>query len=338
MPFPSFVSLLVCMLTSCRATRDTELRRFEYAHIAMGVEARVALYAPDESAAIEAARAAFDRIDALDRELSDYMPESELSRLSARSGGDAVEVSDDLLRVLERSIEISRASDGAFDVSVGPVVALWREARKTHVLPSDASIAAAREHVGWQAIELDRARRTVRLAKRDMRLDVGGIGKGFACDEAFKVLEQHGITRCLVALAGDIRLGAAPPNTNGWKITATSGDATSSTEHLVLADCGVSTSGDTEQFVEIAGTRYSHIVDPRCGRALTSRIRATVIARDATTADALATAASVLGPAAGVELCARIPGAGASIEAAAPGGIVHTANVNFAARARVPAH
>jgi thiamine biosynthesis lipoprotein len=309
------VSLVFGGCASQVSASTQHLERFEYSHIAMGVRARIALYAPDESRAIAAASAAFTRIEALDAELSDYRPDSELSQLGAHSGGPPIEVSDDLFRVLERSIDISCASDGAFDVTVGPPVALWREARKSRLLPSDSAIAAAREHVGWQSIELDRSRRTVHLAKRDMHLDVGGIGKGFACDEALAVLAQHGVTHCLVALAGDIRLGDAPPDRDGWRIDATSGEEGTRVDALVLSRCGVSTSGDTEQFVEIDGARYSHIVDPRTGGALTSRLRMTVIACDATTADALATAASVLGALDGVALCTRL-GAKASIESA----------------------
>jgi thiamine biosynthesis lipoprotein len=317
------------MLVSCRASDAAHLARFEYARISMGVEARVALYAENESAAIDAARAAFDRIDELDRELSDYMPESELSHLSARSGGAAVEVSDDLFRVLERSIEFSRASDGAFDVSVGPLVALWRTARKSRELPTESSLDEARTHVDWKSIELDHERRTVHLARSGMRLDVGGIGKGFACDEALAVLHAHGIERCLVALAGDVRLGSAPPGRAGWSITASSGGDASEVEHHVLADCAISTSGDTEQFVEIGGARYSHIIDPRTGRALTSRIRVTVIARDGTSADALATAASVLGIDAGLDLVARFTAAEAFIESTTSNGVVRNASAGF---------
>jgi thiamine biosynthesis lipoprotein len=298
----------------------------------MGVEARVALYAPDEEPAIDAARAAFARIDELDRELSDYKPDSELSRLGARSGGPAIEVGDDLYRVLDASIAVSRASGGAFDVTVGPLVSLWREARKTRELPSGERIDAARASVGWESIELDARHRTVRLAKPDMRLDVGGIGKGFACDEALKVLQAHAIDRAFVALSGDIRFGAPPPGRKGWKVTATSGDRAASAEQLTLANCAVSTSGDTEQFVEIGGERYSHIIDPHTGEALTSRIRVTVMARDGTTADALATAASVLGPDEGIDFVTRFDGTEAMIETINPSGILLRTTRGFQSR------
>lgn len=324
------VSILSAGCASGGDDSARDLARFEYSRIAMGVAARIALYAPDEERAIAAARAAFERIDELDRELSDYKPESELSRLGASSGGPPVAVGDDLYRLLERSIDMSTASEGAFDVTLGPLVLLWRTARKHHELPSEVDLAAARARVGWQSIELDRARHTVRLARTGMRLDAGGIGKGFACDEALLVLERQGITRCLVALAGDIRLGAPPPGQAGWRVQAESGEREAEVDELLLAGCAVSTSGDTEQSVEIGGARYSHVIDPRTGRALTSRTRVTVIARDGTTADALATAASVLGPVAGLELIGRFFGADGLIEVVAPGGHVRRASAGYA--------
>jgi thiamine biosynthesis lipoprotein len=321
----SALGIALFFIASC-ASVPARLERFEYAQISMGVLTRVELYAPDECAAIAAARAAFARIDALDRTLSDYMPGSELSRLSAHSGGEPVAVSDDLFGVLERSVEVSEASGGAFDVTIGPLVRLWRAARKSGELPSASDIEAARRLVDWRAIEFDREHRTVRLAKPGMQLDVGAIGKGFAADAAVETLREHGITRCLVALAGDIRIGEPPPDATGWRIDAgarneaVSRDPVSrDVDRMRLANCGVSTSGDTEQFVEIGGTRYSHIVDPHTGLGLTSRIRATVIARDATTADALATAASVLGPERGLDLVTRFDG-DALVEELAPAG------------------
>jgi thiamine biosynthesis lipoprotein len=303
------------------ASMPARLERFEYAQISMGVLARVELYAPDERSAIAAARAAFARIDALDRTLSDYMPESELSRLSARPFGAPVAVSDDLFRVLERSVEVSEASGGAFDATVGPLVRLWRAARASGELPSTSDVDEARARVDWRAIELDRAHHTVRLAKPGMQLDVGAIGKGYAADAAVETLREHGVTRCLVALAGDIRIGDGPPEANGWRIdaSATNDVVPRDVDRMQLANCGVSTSGDTEQFVEIGGKRYSHIVDPHTGVGLTSRTRVTVIARDATTADALATAASVLGPERGLDLVLGC-GADALVEELSPAG------------------
>ena len=151
----------------------------------------------------------------------------------------------------------------------------------------------------------------MRLARPDMQLDLGGIGKGFAADEAVALLAARRLSRCLVALGGDIAAGDPPPQRPAWQVATT----TAPSALLLLSNGGVSTSGDTEQFVEIEGARYSHIVDPRSGMGLTSRIEVTVIAPDATTADALATAISVLGPQAGQALLKEFPGCKAIVGA-----------------------
>ena len=147
-----------------------------------------------------------------------------------------------------------------------------------------------------------------------MRLDLGGIGKGFATDEAMAVLVDRGISRCLVELGGDMLLGSPPPDAPAWRIAVELEDHSGPPPLLDLANVGIATSGDTEQYVEIDGRRYSHIVDPRTGLGLTSRIAVTVIAPDATTADALASAISVLGPEDGLALLRRFPGASALVE------------------------
>ena len=171
----------------------------------------------------------------------------------------------------------SRLSDGAFDVTVGPYVRLWRFARKRKVLPTPAEIAAARAAVGWQKLRLDARTRTVTLLVPNMRLDLGSIGKGYAADQAMQILKGRGIDRALVAASGDIAVGNPPPGQRGWKIgIALLGSATNSAPLTVLLhNAGISTSGDTEQFIEINGVHYSHIVNPATGLGLTNRIQAT---------------------------------------------------------------
>ena len=277
------------------SVRQEPLTRFQYTQIHMGVQVRIILYAPNEEAADRATAAAFRRFEELDQIMSDYRPSSELMRLCAKAGGPPVRVSEDLFRVLEKSIELSRLTDGGFDITVAPEVALWRRARQTHVLPSAEEIAAARDLVGWQHVLLDRAHRTVQLTKPGMKLDLGGIGKGYADDAAIAELKRQGIRSALVEAGGDIALGDAPPGTAGWRIEIPNAAHKGSPPELLLHNCGVSTSGDTEQFVEIGGKRYSHIVDPHTGIGLTNRIEVTVIAPNATTSDGLSTAISVIG-------------------------------------------
>ncbi len=262
--------------------------RVEYTSIVMGVEARIVLYAADESRARCAARAAFDRMAHLDDVLSDWRGDSELVRACREaSSGRAVPISRDLCRVLVRAGELSAATDGAFDITVGPVVALWREARRTGQLPGDQARLEALGRVGWRNVHVDAKACTLRLARAGMQIDLGGIGKGFAADEALAALAARGYRCALVTVGGDIAAGERPPGREAWEVAAASG------EMIPLRNAGISTSGDAEQFVEIDGARYSHIVDPRSGIGLTNRMQVTVIAPDATTSDAIATALCV---------------------------------------------
>ncbi|MHC4948709.1 MAG: FAD:protein FMN transferase [Planctomycetota bacterium] len=295
------------------------LRRFEDARVVMGVQARIILYGPDEAAARAAAVAAFDRLASLDAVMSDYRRDSELRRLGAASGRGPVAVSDDLFRVLARSQEIAAATDGAFDVTVGPFVELWRRARRTARAPADDALAAAAARAGWRRLALDPETRTVDLAAERMSLDLGGIGKGFAADEVVRLLADRGHDRCLVDLGGDIACGRPPPGAEAWRVGLDDGGP-----DLALRDgAAVATSGDTEQFVEIDGVRHSHVVDPRTGRALTRRRRVTVVAPDGATADALASALSVLGPEATPTVLARFPGTAARVVEIDDEGVEH---------------
>jgi len=261
----------------------------------MGLPVRILLHAPDERRAESAARAAFARIAKLDAMMSDYKPDSELRRLGDE-GQAWTPVSPDLLEVLTTAVAVARATDGAFDPTVGPLVALWRETRKTGKLPAPAAIEAARTPVGWTHVEIDRARGAVRLMKPGMQLDLGGIAKGYILGEALRALRMSGLGRALVESGGDIVVGSGPPGLAGWRIDAPSADALFRGRASRLTNSALATSGASEQFVEIDGVRYSHVIDPRTGMAVTSQVTARVIADDGATADALATALTVLGP------------------------------------------
>lgn len=294
------------------------LRRFEYSEVAMGVRARVVLYAADEASAQKAARAAYDRIARLEDIMSDYRPTSELMQLSAKAGGPAVKVSPELLFILQKSQDLAKRSGGAFDVTVGPVVKLWRKARKSGAMPPKGELTAARKLVGWRKVHIDPKGSRVRLDTPRMQLDLGGIAKGYACDEAIRALKQNGVKSALVEMGGDIVVSGAPPGKKGWEIEVADADAKPSFDKLrmtggklrmlTLSNAAVSSSGDTEQFVVIGGKRYSHIVDPRTGLGLRDRIAVTVVAPDGITSDGLSTAISVLGERKGRALAKTYPG------------------------------
>jgi thiamine biosynthesis lipoprotein len=255
---------------------------------------RLLLHAPDERSALEAARAAFGRIKSLEEMMSDYRPDSELRRLEGRSG-ERVTVSPELFHVLRTALDVARISDGAFDPTVGPLVALWRTARREQRLPDDVAIRRAREIVGWRRIHLDSG--AVRLDTAGMRLDLGGIAKGYILQEALHTLRARGVTAALVEAGGDVVVGDAPPGRPGWTIATSGSDPAFAQRAGSLSNAALATSGPTAQFVEIDGVRYSHVVDPRTGLGVTSGRTVRVIASDAEIADAVATALGVTGPA-----------------------------------------
>jgi thiamine biosynthesis lipoprotein len=270
----------------------------------MGTLITITLYTQDPAAAKAAAGAAFRRIDALEDIMSDFQADSELMRLCDQPFGTAVPVSAELFDILQRGQKIAELSDGAFDVTVGPYIRLWRFARKRKVLPTPEEIASAREAVGWQKLRLDPHTRAVTLLVPNMRLDLGGLGKGYAADAALRILKGRGIERALVAASGDIAIGNPPPGQCGWKIGIApfDGATNKAPRTLLLHNAGISTSGDTEQFIEIHGVHYSHIVNPATGLGLTNRVQATIIAPDATTTDSLDTTVSLLGVQRGLAL------------------------------------
>lgn len=319
------VTWILCGAMTMGQASDRPLERFEFSQIQMGMPFRVVVYARGEESANSAAAAAYARIRELNGVMSDYEPESELMHLCRSAGtGQPVKVSRDLQTVLSRSLALSRKSDGAFDVTVGPIVKLWRKARKTKKLPDAGELAAARKLVGYRNIVLDEQAGTVELLVQGMQLDLGGIGVGYAVDEALAVLKTRGIDMAMIDGSGDIGVGNAPPGEPGWRIGIAPLDADREpSRFLILKNGAVTTSGDAFQFVEVDGRRYSHIVDPATGLGLTERSSVTVIAVNCTVADSYTKAVSVLGPERGLALIDSTPGA-AAIVVRAPHGQVES--------------
>jgi thiamine biosynthesis lipoprotein len=311
-------ALFIACLLPLSCCSAAELQRFARTELHMGVEFEVILYAADAAQADAALTKAMARVAALDKALSDYDLESELSKLSATSevaGGNsppvfpAVKVSDDLWTVLAQSHEVSRLSDGAFDATVGPLTKLWRRARRQKELPDAELLRAARAAVGYQFLKLDAAAHTAQLQKPNMRLDLGGIAKGYAADEAVKTVVACGLSRVLARASGDIAAWDPPPGETGWTIgIAPLNPDDPPTQFLSLARKAVSTSGDSRQHLIVNGKRYSHILDPRTGEPIASRCSVTAIAPCGILADAIDTAASVLGAQQGLALAKKFPG------------------------------
>jgi thiamine biosynthesis lipoprotein len=301
---------LLTAATSCVSAvlaEDIVSRRYEYSEVHMGLPVRIVLHAADEATARAAATAAFARIAVLDQMMSDYRVDSELRRLEQHHG-EWTAVSPELYDIIERAVAIARASDGGFDPTVAPVVALWREARRTRRMPALETLAAATSLVGWRNIGLDPSARRIALRRPGMRLDLGGIAKGYILQEALRTLQSLHVARALIESGGDIVVGDAPPGRRGWRIDALSANRAMRLRAMHLANAAISTSGDEMQFVDIDGVRYSHVVDPRTGLGLTNHLVAVVIGPDGATADALATALTVIGIERSGKLLSQFPG------------------------------
>jgi thiamine biosynthesis lipoprotein len=305
---------LALLIAGCITTREEidSATRYEFHQPEMGVPFRIVLYAYSKNAAEGAATAAFARIAQINDVMTDYDSDSELSRLSQTSGQNKdVPVSPELWVVLARAQELAESSHGAFDVTVGPVVNLWRYARRQGVMPDPDRLAKARAAVGYTKMQLDSRRHTVKLLAPNMRLDLGGIAKGYAVDQALRTLDHLGITNALVSGGGDMAVSGPPPGKPGWRIELPPLDATNAppARYVMVSHVGISTSGDLFQRLEIDGTRYSHIIDPRTGIGLTDHRLVTVIASDDFTADGLTKVMSVLEPKEALKFIAKTPDA-----------------------------
>ena len=321
-----FIPQLTLLLAAFGQPHEASAQHaYQATQVHMGVPFKIVLHAPSEAAAKRGFDAAFRRIERLDNILSDYDPESELSRLNRTAPSEhPVSVGSDLWAVLHYAQSLSKQSDGAFDVTVGPLSRLWRRARRQRELPSSEMLDEARAATGYAFLRLDEERQTAQLLQPNMRLDLGGIAKGYAADEALAELRAAGLSSALVDASGDMAFGDAPPDKPGWQVGIAPLNADDPpSRFLHLSNCGIATSGDAWQYVEIDGQRYSHIVDPRTGLGLTDRSSVTVIAADGISADALASAVSVLGPRAGIALIDAIDSAAALI-VRAPHGDVET--------------
>jgi thiamine biosynthesis lipoprotein len=298
----------ICMLSACQAFGQT---KYTFERSEMGSPFTITIYGVDSAAVAEAAAAAFDTAQKLNACLSDYIDTSEICRLSATGGQRRwVRVSPPLFDILQRSLEAARLSEGSYDITVGPIVRLWRQARKTRQFPDSVALKMALTKTGYRYIHLDTATHSVMLDKEGMQLDIGGLGKGFVAQAALDLIRQKGFPVVMVNAGGKIVTGDVPPGKKGWiiGINAPEEKDVLLPSFLLLKEMAVATSGDIYQYVELNGKRYSHIVDPRTGIGLTERRNVTALAPDGTEADWLATACSVLSWKKSLQLIHQLPG------------------------------
>jgi thiamine biosynthesis lipoprotein len=290
------VMLLALALSGPRCAAAT--KPFVESRPAMGTTFTIYLYAPDATAAEANFEAAFDEIERIEEALSNYRPTSELSRINRLAPAEDVTTDPEVFAFLQTSLEYGRRTQGAFDITVGPLMRAWGFFRGEGHYPSPDELARARHNVGWQNVVLDPARRTVHFLKPGVELDPGGIGKGYAVDRVVDLLREAGVTAALID-AGSSTFYAlgAPPDQSGWKIRVPRpGDRSRTVSTVILRDESLSTSGSYEKFFKLDGRVYCHIMDPRTGAPVENVLQTTVIAPDATTSDALSTSMFVMGP------------------------------------------
>ena len=268
------------------------LKRYQAQEELMGTQASVTVYADTPENAKAAIAAAFARGEEINQIASDYLPNSELTRFNGAEAGVWFPASQDLLTMVAYGIELADLTNGAYDPTLGAMTHLWRETKAAQKLPSTRTLDQARERSGWELVEVDLKTEKIRKLKEGLRLDLGGLAKGYAADQMLAVFEKKRMTSALILIGGDVRCGEAPPESAGW-VVGLNDYKNEVTTTMTVSNCAVSTSGNLQQFVDIEGRRYSHIIDPATGLGTTDSLLASVVAQNGLMADPLATAASV---------------------------------------------
>lgn len=273
-------------------------QRFSFTAPKMGSPFTIILYSNDSVQAAHLAKQCFNLVDSCNLIFSDYTDSSELGKLNASAGKDTlgVKVSPDLFEIIMLSKNAFDKSNGAFDITIGPLVKFWRIARKAKQFPGKETVNSIWNLTGFNKLIIDTVNKKVTLPLAGMQLDLGGIAKGWIAQKVIHFLTTQHINQALVNAGGDIVMSNGPAGAGGWNVgvnvPGTKDELLSET--LLLQNKAVATSGDAYQFFENAGKRYSHIIDPRSGYGVTSQRNVTVVAADGATADWLATACSIL--------------------------------------------
>lgn len=286
------IQLVILMFSGLLCAQQSN--RLEFSHPQMGTTFKVVVISQDSVKAQDAVAEAFLWLDSLNQQLSDYLPHSELSLIMRRSGSNTLlPVSVELLEVLTEGHLIAKASEGAFDPTIGPLSQVWRRAFQRDEFPEFERVAEARLHVDYQSLVLVPDSQGIKLLLNDMQLDLGGIAKGYAAEKLVNRLISKGFPHVLVDAGGDVSMGYPPPGKPGWKILPLWPDE--ELEPIYLSNTAIATSGDSYQFLEWEGQRYSHIIDPRNGYGISRQRLVTVQTASGTQADALASLVSVMG-------------------------------------------
>jgi thiamine biosynthesis lipoprotein len=320
---PSFIQILKFTLflligtgLSCDSRADTDqevsLARYEDSRVSMACTYTIVLYGSDPKQLPLIANAAFDEVDRIDALMSNYKPESPLSQINRLAGKGPVRVEPELFRFLKRCVAYSRQSDGAFDITVGPLMKKWGFFRDEGRVPWFFEIWGVLRLVGYQDLIFNDEQRTIQFEKDGMEIDLGGVAKGYAVDKVIEILNEQKIKRALISASGSTIYGlGTPPDRPGWEVKIrdplSPHDLSKSAMSVLLKDRCLSVSGNYEKFFKVRGVTYSHIMDPKTGRPVENMLSVAVLTQTGTDGDALDNAFYVLGTEKSKALIAQYP-------------------------------
>ncbi|MFQ5455703.1 MAG: FAD:protein FMN transferase [Nitrospirota bacterium] len=299
------VRILLILLLIVSGCNRPSLKTYKRSQFLMGTIIEITVVSSNEDIANDAMTAAFKEIKRLEGLMSTYLPDSEFSKINNSAGIAPVSVDSEVAELIKTGIEISKLTGGGFNMAIGPAIKLWKITDGEREIPKDEELNQIRDIINYRDIEIDG--NTVYLKKKGMRIDPGGIGKGYASDRAEKVLKEKNITSGIVAVAGDLKLFGSHPDGYSWRIGIRHPRRDGLLGNIDMTDVAVSTSGDYERYFIKDGIRYHHILDPDTLRPARRCQSVTIIAKKGILADAMATGIFVLDPDKGMALIENMP-------------------------------
>ncbi|MFN8006227.1 MAG: FAD:protein FMN transferase [Terriglobia bacterium] len=311
--FRRIFPLLLALGFSARAVAGTELVRFEDSRVSMACTYTIVLYGKDPKQLPLICNAALDEVDRIDEMMSNYKPESPLSVINRDAGKGPVRVEPELFHFLERCVGYSQESDGAFDVTVGPLMKAWGFFRNEGRIPWTVELWNVMRRVGYQYLKLNAADRTVQFGKDGMEIDLGGIAKGYAVDRVVELLKEDKIENAFISAGGSTLYAlGTPPDRPGWEVKLrdplSPHDPNKSAMTVTLKNQCLSVSGNYEKFFVVRGVTYSHIMNPKTGRPVDNMLSVAVLTNNGTDGDALDDSFYVLGVEKSRALLEKYPG------------------------------
>ncbi len=299
---------IFCLLFTAVSCSPNKERIFKKDRILMDTLVAITVVSDSKDNAEKAIDAAFSEIEYLEKLSNHYSPDSEITRINRNAGISEVKVSYDILKLLEKALYVSENTEGAFDVTMGPVIALYDFHKK--IRPDDGMIKKTLSLVNYRDIIINRDRSTVLLKRKGMLIDLGGIAKGYAADKAAETLKKNRVRSGLVAVAGDIKAFGLKPDGKPWKIGIRNPESGDKEDDIMatieLKDMAISTSGDYERFFISGGKRYHHLLDPKTGLSAQECRSVSIITKEGAFTDAFATGIFILGPEQGVKVLDKL--------------------------------